>query len=73
MKNVTLSIPDDLLKKSRSYAKEHQTTLNEMIRNLLRKTVNAKESDFLKKLESFQEELSIDTRIKFKRDDLYDR
>ena len=39
MKNVTLSIPNDLLEKSRKYAARHGTSLNELIRNLLRRNV----------------------------------
>jgi len=41
MRNVTLSIPDDLLSKSRAYAEQHGTTLNQMIRDLLRRNVTA--------------------------------
>lgn len=39
MKNVTLSMPDDLLQKSRAYAQKHGTTLNQMIRDLLKKHI----------------------------------
>ena len=39
MKNITLSIPDELLEKSRSYAKLHGTSLNEFVRELLRRHV----------------------------------
>ncbi|MEP5613199.1 MAG: DUF6364 family protein [Cyclobacteriaceae bacterium] len=72
MKNVTLSIPEDLLKKSRNYAKEHQTTLNEMVRNLLRKTVSTDKRSFIERLEEF-DKLSIDTTVKFNREELHDR
>lgn len=43
MKNVTLSIPDDLLSKSRAYAELHGTTLNQMIRDLLKRNVTTME------------------------------
>lgn len=39
MKNVTLSVPDALLKKGRAYAAKHGTTLNALIRKLLQTTV----------------------------------
>ena len=38
--NITLSADENLIKKSREYAKKHNTTLNNMIRGFLR-TVTA--------------------------------
>jgi len=73
MKNVTLAIPEDLLTKSREYAKRHGTTLNEMIRDLLRKNVTRDKDDFLERLEEAQKHLSVDTKIKFDRDELHER
>jgi predicted nucleic acid-binding protein len=35
MKNVTLSLPEELLKKSREYAKKHGTSLNQLIREAI--------------------------------------
>lgn len=72
MKNVTLSIPEDLLERSRNYAREHQTTLNEMVRNLLKKTVNTDKKSFIERLEEF-DKISVDTTIKSNREDIYDR
>lgn len=73
MKNVTLSIPDELLEKSREYARQHGSSLNEMIRALLRKTVEAKKTSFKSEMESYQQKLQVDTRIKITRDDIYER
>ena len=39
MKNVTISLPENLLIAGRKYAQEHHTSLNELIRELLRKSV----------------------------------
>jgi len=39
MKNVTLSLSEELLVKSREYAQRHGTTLNQMIRDLLKRNV----------------------------------
>ncbi len=39
MPNITISIEDELLKASREYAKNHQTSLNDLIRRLLKSTV----------------------------------
>ena len=41
MKNITLSMDDDLLKKGREYAKEHNLSLNSLVRLLLRRTVES--------------------------------
>lgn len=72
MKNVTLAIPDDLLKKARDYAKKNGTSLNEMIRDLLKKNVN-REEDFSKKIEELRKELQIDSRIKSTREEMHER
>lgn len=44
MANVTLSIPDDLLKSGRRYAQARGTSLNALVRDLLKETVSSPES-----------------------------
>ena len=39
MHNITLSIQDDMLKAGREYARQHNVSLNALIRTLLAKTV----------------------------------
>ena len=39
MKNVTIAIDEETLEAGREYARAHHTTLNGMIRELLRRTV----------------------------------
>lgn len=39
MKNITLSMDDDLVAAGRTYAREHNTSLNKLVRELLRRTV----------------------------------
>lgn len=39
IKRITLSIPEDLLKMSKDYAKKHHISLNQLICDLLSKTV----------------------------------
>jgi len=73
MKNVTLSIPDDLLERSRNYAREHQTTLNEMVRSLLKKTISQNRKGFKEKLEALEEDMYVDTTAKISREELYER
>jgi len=41
MKNITLSLDDEVLEAGRKYAQRHQTTLNALVRELLIKTVVA--------------------------------
>lgn len=74
MKNVTLSIPDDLLAKSRLYAKEHGTSLNELIRTLLKKQVlNEEDHPVIKLLENSEEYLISTSSWKWNRNEIYDR
>ncbi len=40
MPNITLSMPDDLLKKGRLYAQARGTSLNALVRSLLTDTVS---------------------------------
>lgn len=72
MKNVTLSIPDDLLAKSRKYAQERNTSLNQMIRDILANYVQKK--DTAKKLFEKSENFSVEIKnYKWNRDEIYDR
>jgi len=40
-KNVTLSMDEDLLAAGRKYAKEHNTTFNALVRDIVGRTVRA--------------------------------
>ncbi len=73
MKNVTLSMPEDLIEKSRRYAQANGTSMNELIRELLRRTVEKSDDSFIEGLKKAQENIKIDTRIKISRNELYDR
>lgn len=74
MKNVTLSIPENLLLKSREYAKKQGTSLNELIRTLLKKHVSPDEHDPVQRLIENSNRLSVDTKDwKWNRNDIYDR
>lgn len=73
MANVTISINDELLTKAREYAKLHNTSLNNLIRQILVKTINYKSKKWL--VESFQlmDKAGLNTKgVKWKREDLYD-
>ena len=72
MKNVTLSIPDDLLAKSREYALAHNTSLNQMIRDMLTSFVQKRST--VEKLLEKSDTFSVDTgTYKWNRDEIYDR
>jgi len=74
MKNVTLSIPDDLLKDSREYAKKTGTSLNELIRNLLRQSVHPSRKSTSQKLLELGEDIQIKkSSWKFSREEVYER
>jgi plasmid stability protein len=74
MKNITLSIPEELIRKGREYASRHGTTLNALIRQLLKNAVQAEKKskgkpilDEMMKLQSPQKTIS------WNRDELYER
>ena len=74
MKNITLSIQEDLLQAGRKYAQRHHTSLNELIRHLLRKTV-IKDSSQSWSEECFlmMDQSGADSKgKKWSREDLYD-
>jgi len=74
MANVTMSIDDDLLKKSRKYAAKHNTSLNALMRRLLKKTVESGSYDWLEECFLLMDQSRGDSGgKKWKRSDLYDR
>ncbi len=74
MKNITLSIPDDLVTQAREYATKHGTTLNALIRKLLKSTVQTgqqnKAHHILKEMEKMKSPVK---HIDWRREDLYER
>lgn len=74
MGNVTISINDDLLKKSRKYATKRNTSLNALIRRLLRMTVESDSDQWLDECFSLMDQANANSGgKKWKRSDLYDR
>lgn len=69
LKNITLSIPEELLSKSREYAASHGKSLNGMIREMLSKAVSTSKPDY----NQISKELEVDTKLTFTRDELYER
>jgi len=74
MKNITLSIPEDLIKQGREYAAKHGTTLNALIRKLLKATVQTGQETKTKQILGEMEKLKSPKKsIHWKREDLCER
>jgi len=74
--NITLSADTELIKKSREYAKAHNTSLNQLVRNYLRRITGG--SDAEKAADEFVVLANTmpgraDDGFKFSRDAIYDR
>ena len=50
MRNVTISLDDDLLKECRAYARQNHTTLNALIRRKLTESVSERSSAWVDEL-----------------------
>ena len=74
MANITLSIDDDLLKKSRKYASKNNTSLNSMIRQLLKNAVESGSREWLDECFQLMDEANGNSKgKKWKRSELYER
>jgi hypothetical protein len=74
MQNITLSADETALAKARSYAKKHNTTLNQLVRDYLQEIVIKSEREsFIDELLKLTEEHSVCTEPgwKFNREELY--
>ncbi|MBI1869608.1 MAG: hypothetical protein HYS07_00270 [Chlamydiae bacterium] len=74
MRNVTLSIQDELLKAGREYAQRHHISLNDLIRQLLTRTVTRpSRTGWLEEAFKLADKANIGSRgIKWRREDAYD-
>ena len=73
MSNITLSMPEDLLKQSREYARKNATSLNALIRDVLQKTVAKREKQWGQEVLEMAKRCSVRSNgKKWKREDLYD-
>jgi hypothetical protein len=76
MKNITLSIDEDLLRDVRKYAAEHNTTVNALVRARLAELVAPKKriKDAVKRMRELAKKGGMEVGpITWKRDDLYER
>ena len=73
MANITLSIPEDLLKQGRDYAKKKNTSLNTLIRNLLKMTIINTKKGWLQETFKMADRTPSSSKGKtWKREELYD-
>ncbi len=74
MANVTLSLDDSLIKKGRKHAQKRGKTLNGLIRELLSKEIEHKNTDWLDHCFMLIDQAKIDTKgIKWTREELHER
>ena len=71
MANVTLSIPDDLLNRGRSYAQARGTSLNALVRELLDETVSNPESAVDSMIERLRQSAGDSKGVKINREELH--
>jgi hypothetical protein len=72
VKNVTLSMDEELLKAARAYAARHQTTLNQMVRDMLQGKVGSEPAAAIEELKHLWEAYPGDSRgWTWNRKDLY--
>jgi hypothetical protein len=73
MPNITLSIDDDLLDAGRKYAREHNTSLNALMRDLLARTVTRPSSSRMRDMFKMVDSLRVNPQgKKWTREDAYD-
>jgi hypothetical protein len=73
MKNITISLEDEILKAGREYAKRHNTSLNSLIRKLLAQTVLPESQNWLDECFALMDQANANSHgEKWKREDLYD-
>jgi ribonuclease D len=72
MSNVTISMDSNLLKAGRNYARLHKTTLNNLVRKLLKQTVEKKSENWLDECFAIMDKAQGNSKgAKWKREDLY--
>ena len=71
MKNITLSIDDDLLERGREYARSHNISLNALVRRLLQNVVARKNENWVDEMFAVMDELNVRSEGPWTRDELY--
>ena len=72
MKNLTLAVDERLIEDGRKYAREHHTSLNALLRELLERVVRERQTDWVADCVKEMDAAHGDSRgKKWKREDLY--
>lgn len=72
MRNITLSIDDDVLLAGREYARIHNMSFNVLVRRLIEQTVVARKGQWLEDTFSLMDKLSVSSgKEKWTREELY--
>ncbi len=69
--NLTLSIPEDLLKRGRRYAQARGTSLNALVRELLNETVSSPDSSVDSMIERLRQSTGDSKGVKIAREELH--
>lgn len=73
MQNITLSVDEKLVEDGRRYAKEHNTSLNAIVRDILARTVREDRTNWITECIKKMDAANGRSRgRKWKREDLYD-
>jgi hypothetical protein len=73
MKNITISIDDEVLEAGRKYVQKHNISLNTLIRKLLAQTVLPSSQNWLDECFQLMDQTGADSGgRKWKREELYD-
>ena len=73
MKNITISIDEEVLEAGRKYAKMHNTSLNALIRRLLKQAVIKQSSGWLEECFELMDQQEANSKgRRWKREELYD-
>jgi len=72
MKNITLSIDDDVLQAGREYARRHNVSFNVLVRRLIEQTVIQKQSRWLDDTFSLMDKVNVSSAgARWSREELY--
>jgi hypothetical protein len=72
MKNITLSIDEDILQAGREYARAHNMSFNVLVRTLIKQTVVPQKDTWLRDTFSLMDRINVSSNgKKWTRDELY--
>jgi hypothetical protein len=71
MNRITLTLDEKTLKAGREYAREHNLTLNALIRGLLQQTISKGSRNWTEECFALMDKAAVGRIKKWKREDLY--